>query len=114
MHLTAALSDRGDGEWSSLLGCLEGWARRIPGGTSWRGTGCWWRDGEATGLAAMSTGGSVLIVEVAQGTCYSIRRCPGLRAEQIQAQRRFWRGLAMPAALPAFHNTASNQLPPQP
>lgn len=41
-------------------------------------------------------------------------QCPGLRAEQIQAEHRFWRGLAMPAALAAFHNAASNSCPPSP
>lgn len=30
---------------------------------------------EGSGLAAMSTGGSALDIEAAQGTCCSIRRC---------------------------------------
>lgn len=35
----------------------------------------------------MSTGGSVLVVEVAQGTCYSIRRCFNVLAGELSRSR---------------------------
>lgn len=75
------------------------------------------RDGEQPGRAAASTGGLCPGRGDGpgdRGQHQEMLQCPGLRAEQIRVNRRFWRGLAMPAALPEFRNSAPKQLPPQP